>query len=124
MDLYFFNRSFYQDISGTLIVAAATGDTTLVTGKANQTIYIQRIVVYITTDTAQSFSFEDSNGTPRQVAVVTTSPGDDTRWDFDFGGDGMPLNEGKNFLLNVSAAGLAANIAWEGYMKLTAVAAA
>ena len=118
-------RTFYQDISGSLTVAAATGDTTLVTVKdIYHTIYIQRIIVYITTDTAQSMSFEDSNGTPKKIAEVTTSPGDETRWDFDFGDIGVPLTEGKNFVLNVSAAGLAGHIEWYGYSKLTAVTAA
>lgn len=118
-------RRFYQDISGNLTVAAATGDTTLVTVKDTyHTIYIQRIIVYITTDAAQSASFEDSNTPAKKIAEVTTSPGDETRWDFDFGDNGVPLTEGKNFVLNVSAAGLAGNIMWYGYSKLTAVTAA
>jgi len=118
-------RRFYQDISGSLAVTASTGDTTLVTAKnASHTIYIQRIIVYITTDAAQSMSFEDSNGTPKKIAEVTSSPGDETRWDFWFGDQGVPLTEGKNFVLNVSAAGLAGHIEWEGYQKLTAVGAA
>lgn len=118
-------RRFYQDVSGSLTVAAATGDTTLVTVKdVYHTLFIQRIVVYITTDAAQSFAFEDSNSPAKKVAEVTTSPGDETRWEFSFGERGVPLTEGKNFLLNVSAAGLAANIEWEGYQKLTAVTAA
>jgi hypothetical protein len=117
-------RRFYQDISGELAVAAGTGDTTLVTVKdIYHTIYIQRIVVYVTTDAAQSASFEDSNGTAKKIAEVTTSPGDETRWDFWYGDRGVPLTEGKNFVLNVSAAGLAGQITWEGYSKLTAITA-
>ncbi len=118
-------RCFYQDISGNLTVAAATGDTTLVTAKdIYHTIFIQRIIVYVTTDAAQSASFVDSNGTPKKIAEVTTSPGDETRWDFDFGDAGVPLTEGKNFVLDVSAAGLAGIVTWEGYSKLTAVTSA
>ena len=118
-------REFYQDISGNLTVAAATGDTTLVTVKdIYHTIFIQRIIVYITTDAAQSASFEDSNATPKKIAEVTTSPGDETRWEFFYGDRGVPLTEGKNFVLNVSAAGLAGIVTWEGYSKLTAVTAA
>lgn len=118
-------REFYQDISGSLTVAAGTGDTTLVTVKdAYHTIFIQRIVGYVTTDAAQSMAFEDSAGTPKKIFELTASPGDETRWEF-FGGErGEPLTEGKNFVMNVSAAGLAGNVTWEGYQKLTAVTAA
>lgn len=118
-------RTFYQDISGDTSIAAAAGDTTLVTVKdAYHTIFIQRIVVYIDTDAAQSWAFEDNNATPKKIAEVTTSPGDETRWEFTYGERGIPLTEGKNFVLNVSAAGLGGDIVWEGYSKLTAVTAA
>ena len=117
-------RRTYEDVSGELFVAAGTGDTTLVTVKTNYTIFVQRIIFYVTTDAAQSMSFEDSNGTARQLANIPASPGDDTRWDFDFGEEGLPLTEAKNFVMNVSAAGLAGNLKWYAYQKLTAVAAA
>ncbi len=113
-------RTRNQDISGSLIVAATDDDQTLVTVRnANSTIYIQHIIVYITTNAAQSWSFEDSNSSARKIAKVTTSPGVDTRWDFWLGDAGIPLTEGKNFLLNMSAAGLAGNVEWEGYSRLT-----
>lgn len=109
-----------QDISGAIAIAAADGDTTLVTSRgAGFTIFIQRIIVWISIDAAQSWSFEDNASPARQVAEVTTSPGDSTRWDFDFGVRGMPLTEAKNFVLNVSTAGLAGNIVWEGYQRQT-----
>jgi hypothetical protein len=117
-------RSWYQDISGHLAVLAATDDTTLFTAKANHTLFIQRIIFFVTTSAAQSMSFEDSNGTPKQIANIPATPADDTRWDFDFGDIGVPLTEGKNFVMNVSAAGLAGQLEWYGYQKLTAVAAA
>ena len=118
-------RSFYQDISGSHVLAAAAGDATLVTVRdVYHTLFIQRIVVWVFTDAAQSLSFEDSNSSAKQIAEVTTSPGDSTRWEFHFGEKGVPLTEGKNFLLNVSAAGIGANIEWEGYSRLTAVTSA
>ena len=113
-------RRLYEDISGKLIVAADTGDTTLVAAKTGQTIYIQRIIFYVTTDAAQSMSFEDGT---LQIANIPASPGDDTRWDFDFGDVGIPLTESAAFLMNVRAAGLAGNLVWEGYQKCTAVGA-
>lgn len=124
MDGYENARTYNQDISGALTVATGTGDTTLVTVRnANTTIYIQQVVAYITTDAAQSWSFEDSATSAVVVCKVTTSPGVDTRWAFDFGPRGKPLTEGKNFLLNVSAAGLAGHIEWYGYSKLTSAVA-
>lgn len=111
-------RRQHQSISGNLVVAAADGDATLVTCKgAAYTIWIQKIIAYITTDAAQSWAFTDSNGTPKAIAKVTTSPGVDTRWEFDFGDVGVPCTEGKNFLLDVSAAGLAGHIEWLGYQR-------
>ena len=117
-------RRFYRDISGSLVAAASATTSTLVTAKnANSTIFIQNIVVYVTTDAAQSWTFQDSASTPVVVAAVTTSPGVNTRWEFDFGDVGMPLTEGKNFVMNVSAAGLAGNIEWYGYSKLSSAIA-
>jgi hypothetical protein len=119
-DAYVGARLNATDISGSLTAVAATDDQTLVTARnASTTIFIQRVIVYITTDAAQSWAFTDSNGTPVPVCKVTTSPGVDTRWDFDFGPRGMPLTVGKNFLLNMSAAGLAGTVNWYGYSKLT-----
>lgn len=113
-------RRIYTDISGTLTATTSTDDTTLVAAKASHTVWIQRVIVYITTDAAQSWAFEDSNGSAKAVCKVTTSPGVDTRWDFDFGDAGVPLTEGKGFVLNVSGTGLAGHIEWYGYRKLTA----
>lgn len=117
-------RRFYQDASMQFTRTAGEGDLTLIAAKANHTTYVQRIIVYITTDAAQSWSFEDDNGTPKKIAEVTTSPGDETRWDFDFGDIGVPLTEAKDLELNVSAAGLAGHGEVYAYYKLTAVGAA
>lgn len=117
-------RTINPNISGSVTIAATDGDTTLVAAKASHTLYIQRIIAYITTDAAQSWSFEDSNSSAKVIAKVTASPGVDTRWDFDFGDEGVPLTEGKAFLLNVSAAGLAGHIEWHGYRKLTSCVSA
>lgn len=119
-------RQIYKDISSSVAIGAADGDTTLVVGVANHTIFIQSIIVWISTDAAQSWSFEDSNGTPLQIFEVTTSPGDSTRWGGHllFGEKGVALTEGKNFVLNVSAAGLAGVIVWEGYLAPSSTRAA
>lgn len=118
-------RRFYQDASTELTVAAGTGDTTLITVRnANHTIYVQRIIGWISTDAAQSISFEDTADTPYQIAEITTSPGDSTRWDFDYGDEGLPLTKGKNLNMNVSAAGLAGSVKVYAYQKLVGPVAA
>lgn len=120
-DAYLWNRRRYADISGNLAVAAATDDTTLASGKTSETIFIQRIVFVVTTDAAQSMSFEDSNVTPKQIANIPASPGVGTPWNFDYGPNGVPLTEAKDFVMNVSAPGLAGQLVWYGYRKQTAV---
>ncbi len=100
--------------NGSLTFTAATDDTTLITAvDSSHTIYVQRVIVYITTDAAQSISFEDSTGV--KICKVSTSPGVDTRWDFYFGPKGRPLTAGANFVMNVSAAGLAGHVEWQCY---------
>jgi len=119
-DEYGMQRTFFQDVSTNLTVGAATGDTTLISVRnAAHQIFVQRIIAFITTDAAQSWSFEDDAGTPVQIAEIPASPGDSTRWDFDFGAMGAPLTAGKDLELNVSAAGLAGHIEVYAYQRLT-----
>lgn len=115
-------RQVFRDISGNLNVTAATSDTSLQAAITNHTIFIQRIVFYVTTSAAQSMSFEDDAETPIQIANIPATPADDTRWEFYFGPKGVPLTQGQAFKMNVSAAGLAGQLTWDGYAKLTGVA--
>lgn len=118
-------RKHYQDISGQTTIGAADGDTTLLTARsASHTIYIQTIEVFISTDAAQSWSFEDSASSPVALGSVPTSPGVGWRRVCDYEDSGLPLTEGKNLVLNVSAAGLAGRVKWTGYSKLTSAMAA
>lgn len=119
---YLYYRRVYQDVSTELAVAATDDDQTLITVKnANYTIFVQRIIAYITTSGAFSWSFEDSNSPAKKIAGVTNPPGVDTMWTFDYGEEGLPLTQGKNLLLNVSAAGLAGQIKVYAYQRQTAV---
>ena len=113
-------RSIYQNISGSLVVAAATGDTDLVAAKTGYTIYIQKIIFNVTTDAAQSMTFQ-SKTSALELATIPASPGDNTEHVFDFGTEGMPLTESEAFQMNVSAAGLAGVLMWEGYRKQTGI---
>ncbi len=110
----------FQDVGGTVVFGAADVDTTLVTvPNASYSIFIQKLIVEVITNAAQSASFEDSNTTPRIVGALVASPGVGFQT-FDYGRQGFQLTEGKNFLINVSAAGLGMNVKWEGYMRPTA----
>lgn len=119
------NRVFFQDISGSLSVVAATDDTTLVTNpRTADTIFLQKLHIEITAGSAaKTWTFKDSAGTPVNM-VPTVDASVVAHFDFDFGPRGVPLTEGKNFLLDVSAAGAAGWISWEGYQKLTGAASA
>lgn len=107
---------FARDASGHLDFTTAQTTATIETIKASDyTMYIQRIVVWIHTDAAQSLTFKDNNGTPKVVCKVSASPGADTRWDFDFGPKGVPLTAGKSLTATFSAAGLGGHMTWSGY---------
>ena len=122
---YLWFRKVHRDVSTELTATASTGDTTLITvTSASHTIFVQEIIAYITTSAAQSWEFEDTAATPVVIAPVTTSPGDETRWAFDYGPEGYPLTEGTNLRLDVSATGLAGNIKVYAYQRLTAPIAA
>lgn len=120
---YLQRRRWNQDISGNIRSTAATTTTTLVTNvrPLTDTIFIQRLHLEVTTGAAQTWTFGDS--TPLDL-VPAVSVAAIAHFDFDFGPDGMPLAQGKNFLLTISAAGAVANCTWEGYQKRTVVAAA
>lgn len=112
-----------EDISGSLTFTAASVTSTIKTVRnASTTIFVQRVIVYITTDAAQSLTIQDSAG--KILCSVTVSPGANTRWDFPLGGDrGVPCGEGTSLTATFSAAGLAGTLSWEGYQRLTSAVA-
>ncbi len=116
-------RIIHQDVSSSTPIVVGTADYTLVTGKTNYTIYVQRIIVWITTSAAQNMSFEDST-TGYRIANIPSGPGDSTRWDFDFGPDGVPITTAENLVLNASAAGNIGKVEVYAYLKPNAVATA
>lgn len=106
------------------LLAASDGTTNeLVPAKTNHTIFVTHISVAITTDAAQTLTFQDDTGTPIVLAKTKSSPGIGPIL-FEFGEMGTPCGAGQAFDLNISAAGLAGRIHAEGYYKRTAVAAA
>ena len=118
-------RQIYQDISSSLTVGTGTGDTTLVTVRANHTIYVQSVHVQITGASAgKTWQLTDSAVSPVQVTGPFATDTDGSHFAMDFGGGGIALTEGKDLLLDVSATGAGGFVSWEGYQKLTAVVAA
>ncbi len=112
---------WYEPISGSLVVGAATDDATLVTVRnASYTIFIQRYHVRITGAAATTWSLEDSAGTPVSISGALSTATAPVTHEMDFGEQGMPLTQGKNFLLNVAATGAAGRVTWEGYQRPTA----
>lgn len=117
-------RVIYQNASGTLSVLAATDDTTLVSAKTNHTIFFQKLHVEVTAGSSgKTWTFKDSAGTPVNL-VPSVDASAVAHFDFDFGPEGIPLTQGKDFLLDVSATGAVGWVSWEAYQKLTVVAAA
>ena len=118
-------RRFYQDVSNSLNVTGSTDDTTLVTVKTNHTIFVQKVHVQVTGASAgKTWQITDSAATPIQIMGPFVTDTDGSHFDMDFGAKGTPLTEGKNLLLDVSVTGASGIVTWEGYQKLTAVAAA
>lgn len=116
------HRTYFRDISGSSALLAGDDLHTtfrhLVAARVGFTIYIQRITVMVTTDNAAVLSFQDTTGTPVVIAATKVSPGI-VAIEFEYGEEGRALTADKGFDLKNSAAGLAADIHWEGYMKLT-----
>ena len=116
-------RIIYQDCSTTANFAATDGNLTLITGKTNFTIYVQRIIVVIKTSAAQTMTFEDTNSSAVYVAKLPASPGVDTVWQFDFGPEGKALTSAKNLVLTMTA-GNAGHYEILAYFKPDAVVTA
>lgn len=115
------NLQHYADVTVSYVIVAGTDYTTptaKIAGKAGHTIYIQKLCVSVTTDDAATQTFQDSAGTPIVAAKTKASPGLGPIL-FDFGPDGFALTEGKDLNHTMSAAGLAAAIVIQAYMKRT-----
>jgi hypothetical protein len=111
------------DISTGYTILAATDYTTpqeIVAAVAGWTIYIQKILVAVSTDNAATQQFEDDATTPLIAAKTKASPGIGPI-EFDFGPDGFPLTEGKALMHRMSATGMAASITITGYRTPTSV---
>jgi hypothetical protein len=87
------------------------------------TIYIQKIILSITTHAAQTITFRDGAGTPVVIAAHTDAATGLSVVEWDFGPEGTPLTQGEELDIILSAAGIAARVHIEAYEKLTGVGA-
>ncbi len=122
MEGYSLRRRQWQDVSVQLNVLAG-GDPAvnpLIDCPANHTIYLQRILVTVTTDAAKILTFKDTAGTPVVFGATKASPGIGTII-LDYGPDGVALTANKDLQLATDGAGLAGVIHVEAYAKPDAV---
>ena len=111
-------------------VLAATDYTTanqlIAARDANHTIFVQKIVVSITTYAAKTWTFQDDESTAvliaflsvKSAATAEVSESGTVTW--DFGPYGTPLTEGADLDIIMSATGVAGRIHIEAYHKPTA----
>lgn len=116
-------RRIYGDLSASgVVTASGTGINPAVKcPSANHTLYIQRVVISITTAAAQTITVEDTAGTPVPIAVVPASA--TGSFEVDFGDQGMALTAGKDLKI-VNTAGPAYGWMITGYAKQTSAIAA
>lgn len=127
---YGFYRSTFKNASTVVLVAAAdsgTKDNVIAPSNTNYRIYVQRIILSVFTDAAQTLTFQDDAGTPVVIAKSPASPGLGVEVVADFGPEGIGLTTAKNLDIVISAAGLGAQVSIEAYQRIppgTAIAAA
>jgi hypothetical protein len=128
MDAYQHYRNTYSDKTTQRQIVAADTSTehaNIINPKsANHRIYIQRVLISLTTHADQSITIRDGAGTPVPVAVLldeaTVVPTVPSSWTFDFGPKGFAVTIGEEIDLILSAAGLAGVVVIEAYEKLDA----
>lgn len=110
----------YQDVSAQAqTVAADSGVKALVAGITGWQIFIQRILVNVTTSAAQTVTFRAATTETIVLGAVPSAPGVGVR-EFDFGEKGWALPVGEGLEQSLSAAGLAFAVVVQAYAKLPA----
>lgn len=118
-------RKYFQDISGSLAVVAATTSTVLASGTTKDTIYVQKVLVQVTgASPGKTWQLDDSASPARQLAGPWPTDTDGSNYVLDFGADGLACTEGKDLVLTISAPGASGNVTWQGYRKQTSTRAA
>jgi hypothetical protein len=117
------NRANFTDSSrGALFLAtndfSTLGANFIAVRNANWQIWVQKIIVNVTTVAAQTLTFADDAATPVVVGVLAASAGLGAQTVLDGGDKGIPLTLGKNLDITASAAGVAGSIEVQCYQKL------
>ena len=116
-----------------IFITTTTDDTTdIITVKsANHQIYVQKVVMTVTTYSAVTWTLLDDGSTTRTIAILSipaaqaTVFGDEGTVVWDFGPTGVPLQTGANLDFLVSATGAAGIVHIEAYeVNANVVAAA
>lgn len=115
-------RVVFEDVSTQYNLAAAdASDPILIAAKTGFTIYVQAILVNVTTDNAATLTFRDT-GASLTIHATPASPGlgpFDTSVDFGDEGVALPVDTGLQMV--TSAAGLAAVVLVYAYRRKTTV---
>lgn len=122
-------RKFHRDeTKGITFLAtddfATTGANFITVRNANYQIFVQKIMVNVSTVAAQTLTFADDASTPVVITVLPASAARGNQVILDGGAEGVPLTLGKNLDITASAAGVAGSLVVECYQKLGAVVAA
>lgn len=115
---YDFYRCLHQDKSLRYQLGAAdTGTVELMEAKNSKwQIYIQRIMLAVTTDSAQTLTFQDDSATV-VVGKSPASPGLGIEIVGDYGPEGRALTAGDGLDMVISGAGLAGQVVVEAYQR-------
>ena len=113
-----FHRPWQVDYQ---LAAAAAGPVELKAVRStSHRLYIQHIIVSVTTYSAATMTFRDDAGTPVPIgffSIPASAPtgGGNQEYRIDFEQGGTPLTTGTNLDLVLSAAGIAGRIHIQGY---------
>ena len=120
-------RTVYEDCSyDAYILAATTTISGAIAAKTGYTIFIQSIVVNVTTTFNSATVFQDDAGTPVVIHRIAASPPlgpIGVSNSVDFGPEGKRLTESKGLDITIGGAGLVASVKISAYRRLTAVGA-
>ena len=111
-----------------LVATAALADV-LTPKSANHTLYIQRIVLSITTHFDTAITFDDDGAGPAIAVYIDEATSDTTGQGqipvvWDFGPVGMALTKGGNLDITIASAGVVGSVHIEGYERLVGPVAA
>lgn len=117
------NLQYHEDASTSYVFVAATdwsgaGVSTRIPAKAGFTLYVNSILLSVTTDNAATQQWRDSAGTPVPIAMSKASPDlGPILW--DFGANGLALTPGTGLQHLMSGAGMAGAVAIVAHYRRT-----